>query len=137
MRLLKISPLVVVLALGGCGLFAPKSEGPLIPDARSPISDVPIPAGVTMMDDSSSKVITGRSLRVVDHGDKGSDDLLPVVTFYKNVMPGKDWTFVDQTQVSGKEITLHYTKKTEDCHVTVKRRTFDTTIRVRIDPVAK
>src|ERR1051325_4894181 len=114
MRLLKISPLLAVLALGGCGLFGQKNDAPLIPDARSPISDVPIPAGFTMMDDSSSKVITGSSLRVVDHGYKGSDDLLPVVTFYKNVMPGKDWTFVDQTQVSGKEITLHYTKKTED-----------------------
>src|SRR5437016_14474832 len=142
MRLSKIYPVLMVLALsgaaglGGCGLFN-SNTGPLIADTRSPISDVPVPAGFTMTDDSSSKVITGSSLRVVDHGYKGSDDLLPVVTFYKEQMPKKDWTFVDQTQVSGKELTLHFTKRSEDCHITVRERMLGTLIRVKIDPLAK
>ena len=142
MRLSKIHTVLMILALsgagglGGCGLFN-SNTGPLIVDTRSPISDVPVPAGFAMTDDSSSKVITSSSLRVVDHGYKGSDDLLPVVTFYKEQIPKKDWNFIDQTQVSGKEITLHFTKRSEDCHITVRERVLDTMIRVKIDPLSR
>lgn len=136
MRFLRLAPVLMAVALGGCGLFN-NSTGPLIVDAKSPISDVPVPAGFTMGDESSSKVISGSSLRLVDHRYKGGDDLLPVVTFYKEQMPGKEWVFVDQNQPNGREITLHYTKRNEDCHVTVTKRLLDTVIRIKIDPLAK
>jgi hypothetical protein len=126
-------PLVLALVMGGCGA---KNTGPLIPDAASPISDVPVPAGFSMADNSTSKVVPGSSLRIVDHRYKGSDELLPVVTFYKEELPKRDWSLVDQTQASAKEITLHFTKKSEEAYVTVTQKTFDTEIRIRLDPVA-
>ena len=61
----------------------------------------------------------------------------PAVKFYKDQMPEKGWKFVDQTQVSGKEIALHYTKNNEDCMVTVTQHTLETVIHVRIDPVGR
>ena len=136
MRLSRMAPLMMVLMLGGCGWFN-SSNGPLIPDAKSPISDVPVPAGFSMKGDSTSQVITSSSLRVVNHRYTGSDDWLEVVAFYRAQMPTREWTFVDQSQLAGQEITLHYTKRSEDCRVSVSKRTFDTQVRVKIDPIAK
>ena len=136
MRCVRFAPLMLVVWLGGCGLFGGGSNAgtPLIADSRSPISDVPVPAGFTMDENSSSKLITGSALRLVDHRYKGGDDLMPVVSFYKAQMPEREWTFVDLSQISGKEISLHFSKRNEDCNVTVTRRTFDTQIRIKIDP---
>ncbi|HVT82020.1 MAG TPA: hypothetical protein VHM90_15350 [Phycisphaerae bacterium] len=134
MRLvLKVLPAILALSLAAC---AHRNTGPLIADAKSPISDVPVPAGFTMADNSTSKVVPGSSLRVVDHHYKGTDELVAVVTFYREELPKTQWTLVDQTQVSAKEITLHFTKRNEECSVTVTRKTFETEIRIRIDPVA-
>src|SRR4051794_24757129 len=98
MRLLRVAPVLLVAMLGGCGLFNDSRDGAaLIVDAKSPISDVPVPAGFSMEDESSSKVITGSSLRIVDHRYKGGDDLMPVVAFYKTQLPLKEWAFVEMT----------------------------------------
>lgn len=136
MRLSNMTPLMLVLLLGACGLFN-SNTGPLIPDAKSPISDVPVPAGFAMKGDSTSQVISASSLRVVNHRYTGSDDWLEVVTFYKAQMPTREWTFVDQTQAAGKEIVLHFSKRNEDCRITVTKETFDTQIRIKIDPIGK
>lgn len=136
MRITKIAPLMMALMVGGCGLFS-SSTGPLIPDSKSPISDVPVPAGFSMKEDSTSQVISSSSLRMVNHRYAGSDDWLEVVAFYRAQMPTREWTFVDQTQPPSKEISLHYSKRNEDCRVTVTKRTFDTQIRIKIDPMGK
>src|SRR5271155_1471898 len=108
----------------------------LVPSAASPIADVPIPAGFSMTEDSTRKEEKS-GVRYVDHKYDGSDDVLPVVRFYRDQMPAKGWTFVDQNQLVHNEIRLHYTKTGEDCVVTVKAGTFDTHIRVQIDPAGQ
>ena len=137
MRTTRFIPLLAMAALGGCGLFGGGGNKPLIADSRSPILDAPVPAGFTMSDDSTSKVIPGSGLRLVNHRYTGIDDLMPVVNFYKDQMPQKEWVFLDQNQPMGKEIVVHFTKKGEECYVTVTKRLFDTSIGIRIDPLTR
>ncbi|HUO10386.1 MAG TPA: hypothetical protein VM008_18920 [Phycisphaerae bacterium] len=108
----------------------------LVPATTSPIADVPVPVGFSMNDASTSKV-EASGLRFVDHKYDGSDDVLPVIRFYKDQMPAKGWTFVSQNQLVHNEISLHYTKGSEDCTVTVTPGSFHTHIRVQIDPAGR
>ena len=137
MRHTRLIPLLAAIALGGCGLFGGSGNAPLIADARSPIVDVPVPAGFSMSDDSTSKLIPGSALRLVNHRYTGHDDLMPVVNFYRDQMPQKEWIWLDQNQPMGKEIVVHFSKKGEECYVTVTKRMLDTVIRVRIDPLTR
>ena len=107
----------------------------LIPSISSPIADVPVPAGFTMSGASTSQIDPGRNLRFVDHRYNGDDDVLPVVRFYRDQLPTKGWTLVDQNQLHH-EVTLRFTKNAEDCTVTVWPGTLDTHIRIRINPAA-
>ena len=125
-------------ALSGCGLGG-HSSGPLFADARSPITDVPVPVGFGMGD--KSRAGTENNQRVVDHYYTGKDQILPVVAFYKEQMPKHGWKLDDgyPDQISGKEIVLRYshekpTTKPETCTITVTSRTFDTAIRIKLDP---
>jgi len=137
MRLSQITPILLITTLAGCSWFGNKSTAPLIADARSPVSDVPVPAGFSMKENSSSQVVPGDLRRTVDHHYKGNDDILPVVSFYKDELPKHGWTWVDQTQLTGKEIVLHFNKKNEDCLVNVRKATFNTEIRLRLGPAGK
>jgi hypothetical protein len=138
MRILSAVTLSLALALTGCGLFATPSSGPLVVDSRSPITDVPVPAGFTLADDSRSNVINGQ--RLVDHRYKGTDQLLPVTSFYRDEMPKRGWKSTGTELVSGKESILRFSKentsKPETCTITVTARdlTFDTTIKIKIEP---
>jgi hypothetical protein len=89
-----------------------------------------------MTGDSTSKV-EASGLRFVDHKYEGSDDFLPIVKFYKDQMPTKGWTFVDQNQLPHNEVRLHFTKNSEDCVVTVDPGRFRSHIRVQIDPAGR
>lgn len=130
--------LTAALLLAGCSLFnTTDPNAPLIADAHSPIVDVPVPAGFTMTTDSTSKVIPGNAIRFVDHHYKGGDPMLAVVRFYKEQLPTHDWKLIDQTQPSGSEVVLHFTKGSEDCTVSVDRGTLDTHIHIRIDPLGR
>jgi hypothetical protein len=138
MRPLFILALSLTLLLPGCGLFATHSSGPLIVDARSPITDVPVPAGFTLADDSRSTVLNGQ--RLVDHRYTGTDQLLPVTSFYRDEMPKRGWKATGTELVSGKESILRFAKestsKPENCTITVTTRdwTFDTAIKIKIEP---
>jgi hypothetical protein len=112
---------------------ADTTQPALIPSITSPIADVPVPAGFSMTSNSTSQVIPSSGLRFVDHQYKGDDDVLPVVRFYRDQLPQRGWTLVDQSQLH-KEITLHFTKNNENCAVTVWPGTLDTHIRIKIDP---
>jgi hypothetical protein len=138
MRLAQIFPLCVALTLGGCGLFGGGGgSGPLVADVMSPIVDVPVPAGFSMSASSSSKEVAAGGLRVVDHYYTGQDEFLAVANFYKERLPQKGWTWVEQIQPTGKEVIEHFTKKGEDCTVTVTKRLFDTMIRIQIKPLGR
>ena len=94
-------------------------QADLIVSSSSPIADVPVPAGFTMIDSESTSQVVGTSRTFVDHMYKGSDDLLPVVRFYRTQLPQKGWTSVDQAQMH-EEITLRYSKGAEECIVTIE-----------------
>jgi hypothetical protein len=140
MRVAPFAVIVSVAVVGMLGACANQSkDAPLIAAVNSPIADVPVPAGFTMMKaQSTSKVVPGSGLRFVDHQYSGDDDFLPVAKFYKDQMPGKGWTWVDQSQ-GDSSVTLHFTKGGEDCYVTVKdgSLTSHTHLRVKIDPMAR
>jgi hypothetical protein len=108
----------------------------LVAANTSPIADVPIPVGFSMTGESTSKVVAS-GLRFVDHKYEGSDDVLPVIRFYKDQMPAKGWTFVSQNQLIHDEISLLYTKNNEDCTITVTPGSMHTHIRVQIDPTGR
>jgi len=144
MRFARVASCVVCLAfagaaLSGCNALTSKDKNaPLIPAANAPIADVPIPAGFTMTSDSTSKVVPGNQIRFVDHRYKGEEDVLPIVKFYRDLMPENKWNLVDQNQSRGTEVTLHYTKNNEDCYVMITPGSFGMSyIRIKIDPMGR
>jgi hypothetical protein len=133
MRLTHFFPLAVVLALGGCGT-TDSASAPLIADVRSPIADVPVPAGFSMASTSTSKMVAESGLRTVNHFYTGHDNFLAVANFYRDKMPQKGWVWTGQTQPTGKQVIEHFSKKAEICTVTVDSRLFDTMIHIEIGP---
>ncbi len=124
------------MALSACsGSNHAEATPALIAVVNPPIADVPIPAGFSMTGQSTSRV-EASGVRTVDHRYEGSDDVLPVVKFYRDEMPKNGWVFADQTQLQKNEIALHFTKGSEDCLVTVKPGTFHRQVRVQINPAA-
>jgi hypothetical protein len=142
-RALALPLLLAAAVLPACSLFGNGSHSTVSPTLitapNSPIADVPIPAGFALIKgESTSKVIPASNVRFVDHLYSGNDDLLPVVSFYRDQLPATGWALVDQTQ-SKADITLHFTKGSEDCFVTVTSGSLvkNTHIRIRIDPIAR
>ena len=133
MRLMHFLPLVVVLALSGCET-TDSARAPLIADVRSPIVDVPVPAGFSMASTSSSKMVAESGLRTVNHFYTGQDNFLAVANFYREKLPQKGWVWTGQTQPTGKQVIEHFAKKAEICTVTVDSRLFDTMIHIEIGP---
>jgi hypothetical protein len=126
-------------AIPGCQLFSQRDKNaPLVAEINPPVADVPIPVGFVMTPDSSSKVVPGNAIRFVDHRYKGTDDVLPVVKFFRDHLPEKGWTWVDQSQARGNEVTLHYTKGNEHLYVTVNPGSWNRVyVRVKIDPAGR
>ncbi len=127
---------LAVAGLSACNGVSNRENPDLIPAVASPIADVPIPAGFRMTGDSTSKV-EASGLRFVDHKYDGTDDLLPLVKFYKDQMPTKGWSFVDQNQLLHNEIVLHFSKNSEDCMITINPGSFHSHVRVQIDPAGR
>lgn len=139
MRLKSTPPAILALtlalaSLNGCS-DSKNMQGDLIVSASSPIADVPVPAGFTMIDDQSTSQVVGTTRTFVDHMYKGPDDLLPVVRFYRTQLPQKGWTNVDQAQMH-EEISLRYAKGAEECLVTITPKKWykKTRIRIQIHP---
>src|SRR5689334_19384523 len=101
MRSMRIASVLVCLSLAACGGH---SNGPLVRDVFSPITDVPVPVGFSVAGDSRADV--GGGQRVVDQRYTGSDHVLPVVSFYKEQMPKFDWKLENIEEVSSKEDVL-------------------------------
>jgi hypothetical protein len=134
MRLMRFSPLLILVAVGGCGLFTNDNFAPLVPDVRSPIVDVPVPAGFTMSSISTSRMTAQGTARQVDHYYTGQENYMAVANFYRMNLPDKGWTWIDQTQPTGIEVIEHFSNKSEICAVTVTKRVFDTMIHIQIGP---
>ena len=73
-----------------------------------------------------SQATSSGGQRTIDHKYKGSDQLLPVASFYKDQMPGHGWKLATTEQPSGKEVILHYQKDkpSETCVVSVSGRAY-------------
>lgn len=133
--------LLTAALLTGCGERETNEDTmrPLLADVNSPIADVPIPAGFTMSKDekeSFSDVYGNSSLRFVKHHYTGSDNYLMVAKFYREQMPQKKWTLVQQSQ-EGESLTLTFLKNNEDCIINIRPTSFKTHVRVRILPSAR
>ena len=133
MRPLPLTSILFALAIAGCN--GSHADRPLIPDSRSPIADVPVPAGFTLTGDSQSKTDDVNRTRWVDHRYKGGDDVLPVANFYRDEIPKNGWSLLDQSQPTGKEVTLHFQKNKEDLTITVTKHTFDTQIHIHLEAI--
>jgi hypothetical protein len=122
-----------------CASCNTHSKEPLIPDAMSQVTDVPVPAGFVLSGNSSSKYVPASQLRFVDYRYTGHDVLPAVISFYKEQLPAKNWKLVEQTQPTADEVVLHYNKGKEDAVLTVTNRPWqlDTMIHIRIDPQAR
>lgn len=128
-----------IVAFTGCDTFTNRSatQPALIASATSPIADVPVPAGFTMVDsESTSKVVAATGLRFVDHRYRGPDGYLAVVRFYREELPNRGWKFIDQNQVK-EEITLRFSKNNEEVVVTTWDGVRHGHIRIKIDPAAR
>lgn len=127
---------LLALALPACQTGSGNANTPLIASSSSPIADVPIPAGFAMRGGSQSYVTPNGQLRFVNHHYKGSEDMLPVVRFYRDQLPNNGWNLVSQQQ-AGDAVVLNFTKGSEDLIVTVKEGTLHTHVNVRLHPAAR
>jgi hypothetical protein len=96
---------------------APASVVGLLPSARPPIDDVPVPAGFKLYE-SVSRSYSSAGSRYIDHTYKGDADKTDVAQFYRKYMPAKGWTFRGSQMVRG-VIHLRYERPTEFCDVSI------------------
>lgn len=89
----------------------------LVPDARPPIPDLPVPIGFKM-DEGESLDYALHGARFVNHKYKGGSEKLAVKRFYERYMPVNRWTLTTAMFVSG-DIMMDFEKETERCRVTI------------------
>ena len=96
---------------------APAAIVGLLPSARPPVHDVPVPAGFKLQE-SVSRSYSSADSRFIDHTYKGDADKIDVTQFYRKQMPTKGWTFRGSQMVRG-VIHLRYERPTEFCDVSI------------------
>jgi len=89
----------------------------LVGQARTPISDIPVPLRFELDQERSRSWATG-GIRVVDHRYSGGDDKWAVGRFYKRQMANHGWTPVSEQMILGR-IALRYVKGNQRCTVEV------------------
>lgn len=88
-----------------------RSEVGLIPQARPPIQDLPVPVGFKLVE-SVSRDYESDNLRFVDHTYRGDAELVQVKRFVSGQMPRKGWTLETSQFVRGVQ-TLRFRKGEE------------------------
>jgi len=89
----------------------------LVGQARTPISDIPVPLRFDLDQQRSRSWATG-GIRVVDHRYVGPDDKWAVGRFYRRQMPTHQWVPVSAQQILGR-ISLRYVKGNQRCVVEI------------------
>jgi len=89
----------------------------LVPSARPPIPDLPVPIGFKM-DEGKSLDYALHGARFVNHKYKGGAEKLAVKRFYERYMPINRWTLTTAMFVSG-DIMMDFEKDNERCRVTI------------------
>lgn len=136
------------LAVGGCDAgsssepvygVAEGGDGPapgLVPMARTPVEDVPVPIGFKMIEEMSRSHVAGDRRRV-KHAYRGRVDKFDARRFYARQMPLSDWKPISE-QFLGGEYVLQFAKGGELAEVTIaSERSWGrevTTVRIDIAP---
>ena len=89
----------------------------LVSQARTPISDIPVPLRFELDLEKSRSCATGGT-RVVDHRYSGGEDKWAVGRFYKRQMGNHGWTAMSDQMILGR-ISLRYVKGNERCVVEI------------------
>ncbi len=89
----------------------------LMPQAKPPIDDLPVPIGFVLVE-SISRDYTLAAGRLVDHTYQGRDAKIDVDRFYQTQMPDAGWTMQDRRTTRG-IYTLNFTNATERCEVRI------------------
>jgi len=89
----------------------------LVPRARPPIPDLPVPIGFKM-DEGESLDYALHGARFVNHKYKGGSEKLAVKRFYERYMLVNRWDLTTAMFVSG-DIMMDFEKETERCRVTI------------------
>ena len=98
----------------------PRAPMGLLPTARPPVPDLPIPMGFSMVE-SISRSYESAGARFIDHSFAGSEDKIDVDRFYMHLMPKYGWTLRGRRLVRGTYIHM-YEKKDEFCEVAISDR---------------
>lgn len=101
---------------------APRSVGRpgLVPMARPPIPDLPVPIGFKLVE-SISRSYESAGARLIDHTYEGRESKYDVDRFYRKQMPLKGWTMRSTQMVRGEHL-LRFVKDTELCEVRITSR---------------
>lgn len=134
-----IASLLFVAAGMLIGCTGPDPNADLVPQAVSPIADVPLPLGFEM-DESKSKNRTEPTsgIRVVDHLFAGKEDKNAVAKFYRNRMSATRWTLANDRFDNG-TWCLQFLKDKEQCDIKIYEKGLfpKTYIGISLGPVGK
>ena len=126
--------MAILSAVGGCaGMRAVPREGSLVPSRHPFEVDVPLPAGLELVDQSSEDW-SGGSIRYLRHRYRGRADKHAVRRFYREQMPLVRWTAVGDGCVSGR-ITMRFEKGRESCTLTIEDEVVGLSRRVAVEMI--
>ncbi len=105
--------------LAGCGASA-RPTGPVVlePAPRPYESDIPVPAGFALADQSSEDWQSG-PLRYIRHEYRGRADKYAVRQFYRDYMPRVRWALVSDSSAAGR-YSMTFLRGTESCAVLIE-----------------
>lgn len=90
----------------------------LVPQARPPIPDIPVPIGMKMIEDISRNYESADA-RFVDHTYQGREERADVARFYRTHMPVNGWTTRGSRMVRGTYV-LMFEKDSEFAEVRIE-----------------
>ena len=113
----------VLVLLGGCagsaGSGAVGPNGSLSASPRPYETDIPLPAGFTLVD-RSSEDWSGGSVRYLRHRYVGRADRQSVRAFYRKQMPLVRWKGISDSQVHGR-VAMRFERDDETCTIAIER----------------
>ncbi|MBN1942986.1 MAG: hypothetical protein JW849_06795 [Phycisphaerae bacterium] len=107
--------LFCLFALVGCNTGG---SGELQTQARTHVSDVPVPTGFDLVEKRSRSYQNQTGLRWVDYLYKGPGDKFDVIRFYEKQMTTYHWNPQTQQTAQG-QTSLDFEKEHERCRITV------------------
>jgi hypothetical protein len=98
---------------------ATRSRAGLLPQARPPEADLPVPVGFALAE-AISRTFQPRGLRFVDHTYRGEDPPVMVERFCREQLPRHRWRLESAQLIRG-EHRLRFVREAETCEVRIAR----------------